>query len=234
VNLPIPAGIGCALTKEVYDPDTSWDYEVGEKAHLLNDHLVLNADLYYIRWSAVQQLINQPCGYPLTQNAGNAQSYGPEIEMLARLTKELTVSMNGAYTHAQLTSVEPALTAAAPTLVAGTPILNVPKYTQSTAITYTVPFNRQYDLVTRVTNSLVGPSSDISYTYTRLAPYDLLGVRTGLVGDRTSAYFFIDNLTNKHAQLSTNTTAFDWVIPSLTRVATNQPLTIGVDFNYRF
>jgi len=32
VNLPIPPQIGCALTSETYRPDSSWDYELGEKA----------------------------------------------------------------------------------------------------------------------------------------------------------------------------------------------------------
>ena len=234
VNLPIPAGIGCNLTQEVYGPDTSWDYELGEKAKLLDNRLVVNADFYFIEWSNVQQLINQPCGYPLTQNAGSAESYGPELEITAHLTPEITLTASGAYTHATLTSVNPALTRASPTLVSGTPILNVPTYTESTALTYTTPLSERYDFVARVTNAYVGPSTDISYGYVNLPAYDLVGLRGGVVGDSWSANLFIDNLTNKHAALSVNTTAFDWIIPSLTRVATNQPMTIGLDVNYRF
>jgi outer membrane receptor protein involved in Fe transport len=45
---------------------------------------------------------------------------------------------------------------------------------------------------------------------------------------------FINNIFDKRAMLSTNTTAFDWVIPSLTRVATNQPRTVGIEADYRF
>jgi hypothetical protein len=45
---------------------------------------------------------------------------------------------------------------------------------------------------------------------------------------------FADNLTNKHAELGINTTGFSWTIPSLVRVVTNQPRTVGVDLRYKF
>ncbi len=233
VNLPIP-NLGCLLTSEVYRPDTSWDYELGEKARMLDSRLTVNADIYYIQWSNIQQIINQPCGYPLTQNAGNAESYGPEAEISAKLTPTLTLTVNGAWTHARLTSVDPKLTAADPTLVAGDPILNVPKYTESTSITYKRPVSDSYDFIARVTNSFVGPSTDESFAYVQLPAYDIINFRTGLVGDKWSGFFFIDNLTNTHAELTANTTSFNWITPSLTRISTNLPLTFGVNLSYKF
>lgn len=234
VNLPIPTSIGCTLTNEVYRPDTSWNYELGEKARLFDGRLTVNADVYYIDWSNVQQLINQRCGYPLTQNAGNARSYGPELEISARLTDDLTLTFSGAYTNATLTSVNPSLTIANPALIAGTPILNIPKFTESTSLTYRHPVTDDYEFVGRISNSYVGTSTDISYNYQKLEPYDLISVRAGLVGPRWSAFLFVDNATNKHAELSINTTSFSWIIPSLTRVATNLPLTAGLNIAYKF
>jgi hypothetical protein len=55
-----------------------------------------------------------------------------------------------------------------------------------------------------------------------------------LIGDKLSGYVFADNLTNKHAELGINTTGFSWTVPSLERVVTNQPRTIGVDIKYNF
>ncbi len=234
VNLPIPPQIGCALSTEVYGPDTAWDYELGEKARMFDSRLSVNADVYYITWSNIQQLINQPCGYPLTTNAGSAKSYGPEFELNAKLTPELTLTISAAYTHATLTSVNTLVTAAAPSLVPGAAILNIPRYTESTSLAYKRPLNDAYDFFARVTNSLVGPSVDTSYTREDLQSYDLIGARCGVQGDHWSGTFFIDNLTNKHAELSINTTSFGWVTPSLTRVATNLPLTVGVNVAYKF
>jgi len=234
VNLPIPPQIGCALTTETYRPDSSWDYELGEKARMFDNRLTVNADVYYISWSNIQQLINQPCGYPLTTNAGSARSYGPEFELTGRLTDELTINLSAAYTNAELTSVNPVVSASAPSLVPGAAILNIPRYTESTSLVYRRPINDKLDFFARITNSLVGPSVDTSYQRENLQSYDLVGIRSGISSDRWTGTFFIDNLTNTHAQLSINTTSFGWVTPSLTRVATNQPLTVGVNLAYKF
>ncbi len=234
VNLPIPTSIGCTLTNEIYRPDTIWNYEVGEKARAFDGRLTVNADFYYIQWSNVQQLVNQTCGYPLTQNAGDAESYGPELEINAHVTPELTLSFSGTYTHAVLTSINKELTAADPALTAGTPILNIPNFTESTALSYRHQLSDDYQLVGRISNSYVGVSTDISYRYEKLQPYDIIGVRGGIVGPRWSAFLFCDNLTNKHAELSINTTSFSWIIPSLTRASTNLPLTAGLEVAYKF
>ncbi|MBV8418701.1 MAG: hypothetical protein JOZ26_01655, partial [Hyphomicrobiales bacterium] len=58
--------------------------------------------------------------------------------------------------------------------------------------------------------------------------------RFGVVADQWSATLFGDNLTNKRAELGVNTSSFAFQAPSLVRVATNQPRTIGVDLTYRF
>jgi iron complex outermembrane receptor protein len=233
INQQIPSSI-CTISPETYGPDSTWNYEVGEKARMLDSRLVLNADVYYIKWTQVQQIVNQTCGYPLTVNAGNAASYGPEIELSALLTPQLTLTFSGTYTHSTLTSVNSAVTAVDPSLAKGLPILNVPKYTETTSLTYMTPVSDGYKFMARINNSYVGESTDIEYTYATLPAYDLVGLRFGLVGDRLSGYLFSDNLTNKQANLGINTTGFSWTIPSLERVVTNQPRTVGVDIQYKF
>jgi len=233
INQQIPSSI-CTISPETYGPDSTWNYEVGEKARMLDSRLILNADVYYIKWTQVQQIVNQTCGYPLTVNAGNAASYGPEIELSALLTPKWTLTFSGTYTHSTLTSVNSAVTAVDPSLADGLPILNVPKYTETTSLTYVTPVSPSYKFMARVNNSYVGESTDIEYTYATLPAYDLIGLRFGLIGDKLSGYLFSDNLTDKHAELGINTTGFSWTIPSLERVVTNQPRTIGVDVQYKF
>jgi len=233
INLPLPPF--CQDQSEIYAPDTSWNYEVGEKARLFDNRVSLNADFYFIRWQNVQQLFNQACGYSLTTNIGDAHSYGPEIEMTARITPQLLFALNGAYTKATLSSVRPEVVQVSTTpLTVGTPILNIPKYTGNASVTYTYPLANNYSIVTRLSDSYIGPATDISFTYVPLASYNLVAGRIGLEASKWSAFVFVDNATNRHAQLSTNTTSFSWLIPSLTRVATNQPRTFGLDASYRF
>jgi iron complex outermembrane recepter protein len=233
INQQIPSSI-CTISPETYSSDNTWNYEVGEKARMLDNRLVLNADVFYIKWKQVQQIVNQPCGYPLTVNAGDAESYGPEIELTALLTPQLTLTFSGTYTHSALTSVNPAVTAVDPSLASGLPILNVPKYTETTSLTYMTPVSDTYKFMARANNSYVGEQTDIEYTYATIPAYNLVGLRFGLVSDKLSGYIFSDNLTNKRAELGINTTGFSWTIPSLERVVTNQPRTIGVDIKYNF
>jgi iron complex outermembrane recepter protein len=233
INQQIPASI-CTIHPETYGPDSTWNYEVGEKARLLDNRLVVNADVYYIKWTQVQQIVNQPCGYPLTENAGNAASYGPEIEVTALLGPNLTMTFSGTYTHSTLTSANPLVTQVDPALAPGLPILNIPKYTETTSLTYMTPVSDSFKFMARVNNSYVGESTDIEYTYATLPAYDLVGLRFGLIGAKLSGYVFADNLTNKHAQLGINTTGFSWTIPSVERVVTNQPRTVGIDIKYSF
>ncbi|HUA90604.1 MAG TPA: TonB-dependent receptor, partial [Steroidobacteraceae bacterium] len=160
INQQIPASI-CTINTETYGPDNTWNYEIGEKARLLDNRLVVNSDVYYIRWEQVQQIVNQPCGYPLTENAGTAESYGPEIELTALLTPQWTLSFSGTYTHATITAVNGAISVADPTLAPGLPILNIPKYTETTSLTYTAPAFAGVDFSARLSNSYVGEMTDI-------------------------------------------------------------------------
>jgi hypothetical protein len=126
------------------------------------------------------------------------------------------------------------VTAVDPSLAPGLPILNVPKYTETTSLTYLTPISDTYKFMARANNSYVGQSTDIEYTYATLPAYDLVGLRVGLVSDKWSGYLFSENVANKRAELGINTTGFSWTIPSLERVVTNQPRTIGVDIKYNF
>ena len=233
INQQIP-NPPCTLNAETYGPDSIWNYEAGEKARFLGGRLTVNADVYYIHWSNVQQSVNQACGYPLTANAGTAEAYGPEIEISAQITHELALTFSGTYTHSALTSANAALQAQDPLVVPGLPLLNVPKYTENTALTYTTPVGDDWRLTARVSNSYVGKTTDIDYTYGTLPSYDIVSARIGLMNGRVSAFLFADNLTNTHAQLGINTTGFAYTIPTLIRVATNQPRTFGLDIKYTY
>jgi hypothetical protein len=182
----------------------------------------------------VQQAVNQNCGYPVTVNAGNAHAYGPEVEINAKVTSNITLTLSGAYTNASLDSVNPTVTAADPLLAKGSPILNIPKLTESAALTYVTPVNSTYDFSARLTNSYVGSSTDLSWTYEKLPSYDMVDLRFGLIGSVYSGYLYANNLTDTRPRLSINTTAFAWNTPTTVRVATSQPRTFGIDFNYRF
>ena len=87
----------------------------------------------------------------------------------------------------------------------------------------------------RRSDAYVGREFDEAFAYgIRLPSYSIAAARLALATDKWNATLFVDNLTNKVAQLTTNNTLFQFNIPQLTRVTTNQPRTVGMEVNYRF
>jgi outer membrane receptor protein involved in Fe transport len=233
ISLPVPTtgGTACPAVPLTYNSDKVMNYEAGEKARLLDGKLVVNADVYYIKWSDLQQIIELGCGYPYTANAGNARSYGPELEVSAKLTPEFTVNLSATYTNAVIN--DPANVVGG-SITAGTPVLNIPKETASLMLVYDQQVSATMDSVTRLTDSYVGSTADIAFLPQTLPSHNLLDFRTGLLFGHWATYLFADNLTNKHAALTINNTSFAWQTPSITRVTTNLPRTIGLDVQYHY
>ncbi len=240
VNFPLPSAgpnnctaalqaIGQSVDSNGYNADSVWSYEVGEKARLADDRVTINSALYYIRWNDIQQLFPLACGYFRTVNAGNARSYGSELEVKTKLTANWSISATGGYTNATINDPAPDLG-----LPSGTPILNIPKYTGSGAVMYSRPLSGAMSITARAAVSYVGALTDESYTYVRLPGYTLVDARVGLVADRWSVYLTATNLTNRVAELSANNTSFTSNMPSLTRISTNQPRTIGLEATTKF
>ena len=206
-----------------YGPDTVWSYELGEKATLLDRRFTINSAIYYERWNKVQQLILLPCGFGYTDNVGTAAVRGAEVEINAKLSPSWELAQSGGYTHAVLTATEQG-TALSP----GQTLPNVPSFTASTSLVFNHPVGN-YTFVARASNVIVGSSQVQTYFLNSLPGYDIVKARIGLMGDAWSSFLFVDNLTNKQAFLNDTNNYFS-DIPSLNRVATNQPRTVGLTF----
>jgi len=231
-----------------FKADTIWDYEIGEKAKLFNNWLTINSDIYYIKWSNVQETVAVPCGYTFEANAGDGRSYGPELEVNAKLSQNWSVAASASYTNAEINHPSSTFTAAVltnpvPGGIQGCesashctlPILNVPKDAASLSVIYTQPVLDNYTLNARVTDNFTGHAYDQAYAFgIGLPSYNLASARLGLSGDKWTATLFIDNITNKVAELATNNTQFQFNIPQLVRISTNQPRTFGTEVNYKF
>ncbi len=247
-NQYIPSFCNPPASAASFKPDSLWNYEVGEKAKLFDNRVTLNADVYYIRWAHLQQLGLLSCGYEYYENAGSGRSFGPEVELTTRITPEWTVGINGAYTDSMVTVPLPGLAenvinnapagsiSSCPSLGhCSLPILNVPKYTGEFSLTYSRAVMQNYLLTARISDSLVGPVVDESfYPIINLPTYNIVNLRTTLAADNWTAALFVNNLTNKKAELTANNTSFQWNNGAYARLSTNQPLTAGIDINYKF
>jgi iron complex outermembrane receptor protein len=241
----------CQTAPLSFGPDNVWDYELGEKAKFFDNWLSVNADVFYIVWNGVQVTPLLSCGYEYDTNGGNGRSFGPELEIDAKLSENWTVSGSGAYTDAQITDVAPGYkffvqnyqppvgSGVGTCLLGGSsctvPILNVPKETASLSLVYSTMLEQGYRLTARANDSFVGSTVDEAYYFgIKLPPYNLANIRASVGKDAWSVNLFINNLTNRIAELTANNTSFQFNIPEVVRYSTNQPRTFGTTIDYKF
>jgi outer membrane receptor protein involved in Fe transport len=240
----------CSAGALQFGPDAAWSYEIGEKAKLFDNWLTINSDVYYIKWTGIQQVLTLPCGYQFYNNAGDGRSFGPELEINAKLSNEWSASFSGAWTDAKITHPNAAYTSFLTNVAffpdgvthpcntssaCTAPIMNVAKDTASLSLTYATTVMSDYRLSARVADAFVGSSYDVAYYFGyKLPSYNLANARVGLAHGDWTADLFVDNLTNKVALMTANNTSFQFNIPQVVRYSTNQPRTVGVQLNFKF
>jgi iron complex outermembrane recepter protein len=203
-----------------FKADHLWSYEVGEKSTLLDHHLSVNAAAYYIDWSQIQQSFVLPCGAPYTANFGTARSHGGELEILGKLTQDLTLGLNAGATHAYLTSVSPNVGASA-----GQDLLNTPSWSASLTGQYERPINDATRGFVRADYDWVGPShGNFSVTdpdYVR-PTYSILNATAGLHFGNVEVSLYGKNLLSDYKVIQ------HVLINSLESGYTLRPLTVGI------
>jgi len=89
-----------------FAPDKLTSYETGYKATLLDNHLTLDASLFYIDWKDIQ-IQTSSGAFKYFVNGGNAKSEGGELSINYVPIAGMTLGLNAAYTDARLTSPAP-------------------------------------------------------------------------------------------------------------------------------
>ena len=218
-----------------YEPDRVISYELGEKARMLDRRLTVNASIYYEDWRHIQ-LEAYPNDWALNINGNYAHIYGADVDVIAELGAGFQFQFSAGYLYEWLDGGQHWVIA---------PIHKLPEVAPvsgSAALSYSIPLGRSYTFTARLDNSYTGPRYSIFFsdpyeftgTYKQLPGYDLVNIRAGIgFRDRWSATLFVNNVTNKHAELESMFTENE-PQPDFTRIETNQPLTAGVDLTYRF
>jgi len=218
-----------------YEPDRVLSYELGEKARFFDRRLTVNASIYYEDWRHVQ-LEAYPNDWALNINGNYVSIYGADIDVLADLGAGFQLEVAAGYLYEYLDG--------GPHWVI-TPVHKMPEVSPESgtvALSYSKALGASYTFTARLESSYTGPRYSIYFsdpyeftgTYRQMPGYDLVNVRAGVkFHDKWSATAFVNNLTNKHAQLESMFTENE-PQPSFTRIETNQPLTGGVDLTYHF
>jgi iron complex outermembrane receptor protein len=214
-----------------FQSDSLWNYELGTKTSWLDHRLTFDAAAFYIKWNNIQQEILLSCGFQYTANAGAAESKGGEMEVHARPTEPLELSLGVGYQNAKITQAS----ASSPQQV-GSPIYQVPDWTGNGAASYTIQLTSSWKLVSGADYSYIGRSFSGSNNPSdpRLRPsYRLINARVAFAHGPLEIALVGKNLADEVANLG-DSRSLAAETPGRPRLFVNQPRTLGVEFRQSF
>jgi outer membrane receptor protein involved in Fe transport len=214
-----------------FQSDSLWNYEVGTKTAWFDHRLTLDAAAFYIKWNNIQQEILLSCGFQYTANAVAAVSKGGELEVHARPTQPLELSLGLGYQDAKITEES----ASSPQTV-GSPVYQVPNWTGNGSVEYTTQIIADWKLVSGADYSYIGRSfsgnNDPADPRERPS-YRLINARFAFVNGPLEIALVGKNLANEVANLG-DSRSIAAETPGRPRLFVNQPRTIGLDFKESF
>jgi len=229
-NFQLPSSCG-VVNPTSYTPDSLWSYEVGDKSRFLNNTLSVNADLFYINWKNLQQLLSFNCGFNYVTNVGSATSSGAEMEIKYKPNSHIVIDLAGGVDHAVLTNSE-AAQAGVTGAVTGANVPGVPKFNAALTTTYNFEvsdsaqgFVRGAAHWTGASNGALDPTSA---DYQRPA-YANVDLSTGLTYEQYDFSLYVNNVANNQKIIQ-----HPVVQTTLGEVYRMNPRTIGVSVNARF
>ncbi len=214
-----------------YRSDSLWNYEIGTKTAWLDHRLTLDAAVFYIKWSNIQQEILLSCGFQYNANAGAAVSKGGEMELRARPTEPLELSLGIGYQDAKIT----AASISSPQTV-GSPVYDVPDWTGNGSISYTTQLSSAWKLVSGADYSYIGRSysgNNDPADPREIPSYRLINARFAFVNGPMEISLVGKNLADEITNLG-DSRSIAAETPGRPRLLVNQPRTIGLDFKRSF
>ncbi|WP_051294175.1 TonB-dependent receptor [Pseudoduganella violaceinigra] len=243
-NNPAPAALcadevaGLGLSESAlrkFSADTLWSYEGGVKSQWLQRRLTVNASLYSIDWSKVQQQIVLQCGFNITANFGSARSRGGELEASYLPFPNWVLRGGLGYTSATLSNDVPGTSA-----MKGDSLLDVPRWSGSAAVEYNWISGAAYSGFARLDATYTGSAKSLyerDSPFYRRAGFTQLNFQFGWQPNakppRWRATLVADNLLNKIGQTGLPV-AISADLPNTRRVAINRPRTLGLKLDVPF
>lgn len=221
-----------------YTSDTLNNYEIGLKSTWLNGRFQLNLTGYHMVWNDIQiQGVDPNPAYFASGilNLPQATIDGVEGKVAWIPAEGWNLDGNFGYNDARLSRNANNNGVILPK---GAPLPLTPKWKSSLTVKYT--FERQvFGMTPNISgtwkyhgesvNSLNGVATlVITNPVRKQHSYNLLNLRASLEGAKWTATFYVDNLTNEHAQLFFNDR---W---AQTRQSINRPRTFGINFRRSF
>lgn len=215
-----------------YGSDYIWNYEAGFKSIWANGRLIANTAVFYNKWSNLQQYRLLDSGWGYTANVGSAHSVGFELDLKGKITKDFELGGGIGVLNPEIDEGGPNLDAEE-----GDKILYAASFTANLNAQYTIAFKNNNSMYIRTDLQHVGERLG---TYTpELNPesvypsYTLVNARVGYLFPNSELSLFAQNLTNTQAVYG-EIQSFAGNLAGRNRYSTNRPITIGLNYRYKF
>lgn len=215
----------------VYRPETSWNYELGTRFHLLDRRLRVGVSVFYmdIRDQQIARFSANGFGRQMV-NAGRSESYGAEVELEASLRlfhNPLTVNVSYGYTHATFSDYDAGTQDGETYVYDGNHVPFAPLHSASLAAEYTVPMGNAC-LRFGVNATGLGriywtEDNSVSQPF-----YTLVGAHTVIAFSRFRLNLWGKNLSD------TSYTPFEFVSMGKRYAQKCRPLQLGLDMELSF
>jgi iron complex outermembrane receptor protein len=178
-----------------YEPEYSWNYELGVKASFWDERLILNGSIFYIDMQDKQVLEYSPeLGNSKLRNAAEAHSQGFELEAKANLCQGLDVFAGFGYTEAKIDdwlATEMDSSGRVVTYDYGDKDLpDVPRYTYNLGLRY----RHSSGFMARVDFLGVGEFYNDATNLVKTDPYNLVNLRLGYLSEKYDVILWVKNL----------------------------------------
>jgi len=203
-----------------YDPEYTWNYELGVKSSWLNNRLKVNADIFYIDWKDMQvEILTSDGTVVYYDNAAKAESKGVELEVTAVPVTGLELTGTFGYTDAKYEDY-----VRGDEDYSGNYVQTAPRYTASGGFRY------------RFTNGFF-----VSALYSRYGkmyfdaantakqdPYGIINAKVGYESERYDIYLYGRNLADEEYASRAFKSSDVWYGRA------GEPRVVGVAFTGRF
>jgi outer membrane receptor protein involved in Fe transport len=233
--------------------DSIWSYDLGLKSKWLDNKLLLNADLYYLIWSNLQEAVsileyNPACSAQIPANLGQAISKGVEIQA-AYATGPWHLEATLATTDAYFSEVPPGVSSSLPGvyLKAGDRLRMTPPITASAGAEFdfrlpeilgTDDYSGFWRVDWRYVDGMMDNFGDVhqleenlarSYFFTEASSNT--DIRAGVKRPNLLVFLYMSNVFNHEQQYESDQNAFQL---NFHEASISQPRTVGVSIRKSF
>jgi iron complex outermembrane receptor protein len=224
-----PASLGVNLPS--YQPDRTYNYELGLKGDVLDHKVTLDASVYYIEWKGIQLLaLNPTTNISYYVNGSNAKSEGIELSVDIRPLTGLTISSWVTLSDAELTDSLPAGGGVYGNT--GDPLPYSARFSGNLSVEQRFPLSSKFDGVVAASARYVGErfsafAADSTTPRLEMPAYAEFGLRFGVVAGSWNFNGYMNNLANRRGITDVYT-----YVPGAVFVI--QPRTVGLNVTKNF